>query len=1234
MQIAALIVMLFLLSAGSSINSQETELNKPVRITIPSQSTNMALYFDGSDEVIVPSDASLNPTSGLTVMAWIRADDWNGNRRIVQKGVDDQYRLIDEGSLEFGLSGVTDGDIATPLPSTEVWHHVVGTYDGSSIKLYVDSILKISQSASGSLATSSTSLYIGNKPLSSYSGDFFKGSIDEVRIYNRALTIQEINNTMTNASPTSDGLVLYFSFETLLGSTCTDLSGYGNDGTINGAIQIESFNWTSVGENLPPTAPHFLNPPDSINTSTCLIFWNESIDSDGSVLNYELQIDTSIQFDNPTTYTTPLREYELEELMNGTYYLRVRAVDDFGSYSSWSQAHTFVVSIPKVKSDTSQNEILVWGDADPNGEGRAGRIIAENLRENGFNVTFVSAFSELETELTSYQYSVLVLVAMPWSDSYSDIPSATENTIESQVLEGSLGMIGFHDIIWHSADNPVLEELFGGTLYEFQDRDSTYTIVNESHPVAFGLPTSFNLDDDQLLYGSWDLQTQVIARADWIDARVVVSNTHGVGRCVYIAAGGGSGYSNAVASNDTNLVNLYTNAVSWVGYYSEDVIPVDPEPLVLPNITVTQHPSVYTQDDVTISWLPIVGFDEYLIEYEFAMSSNLEIQDSTRHFTNETTFTINVNVEGWYYYWIRAWGNRTIIGEWSDAESILVLLTTPIIHSPNDITMYDTETDVLVFWEVSTDFPFDYSVSLDGILFASGENHFENVTITLQNVTAGLHTLRLEIVDLAGREFYDTITVNSIQDTSMTTVIGGSIAFTALFFAISGVVLFQRRTRSRWQNKVKEQLAMFEQISLEALSFEIGTPEDVIQQFVTESRIGLVTVDSDTLISTKRIQQEVLSILDSKGVLNLGEFAQKWNLSLVEVQDITMPLNNAYQKVGGVIIDKNKLVKIIRDRFLTEDRVHIKQIGEDIGIDVMVMRELIESGAVDVYEIEKGLYISLERIIRDLTNEAIREGFVVANYFAKKKGVPLDSIQRLLIRLRHESVIYHPSTTVLLSVNFLENLKRSSLKGTLDKTKLSEKMGVSIETVRKLLKGLITESPIIDREEGKSARHDRQYHRTESQFEQPDRMRPEESWKKCDDTPSLGAAPPSGVRSSSRPVASTGEEDDNSSACCVLQCVFLIITIPLLFIGSIIAVPIIIIGVTLSYIGRIMMGRQTTKKKYVKPSSAVVGPKRGVLGHVCPFCYAISKYHEREINDQGAVYCKDCGSVFILEKDS
>jgi hypothetical protein len=315
--------------------------------------SNMALYFDGSDEVIIPSDSSLNPTNALTVMAWIHADDWVGNQRIVQKGVDDQYRLLDEGNLEFGLAGVSGGDIGTPLPTTGTWHHVAGTYDGLTIRLYIDGVERVSNSASGPLQTSSTSLYIGNKPLSSYPGDCFKGIIDEVRIYNRALSDQEINNTMYNASPATSGLVLYLSFDVLHSSTCPDSSGYGNDGTNYGAEIVPSFDWDEINPSLEyPTVPEFENLPASIATDTFTVNWNESTVSGYTILYYELQIDSSAGFSNPDEYTAYTTSCELTDLLDGTYYLRVRAVDERLIRSEWSSVSTISVDLPDISYPT------------------------------------------------------------------------------------------------------------------------------------------------------------------------------------------------------------------------------------------------------------------------------------------------------------------------------------------------------------------------------------------------------------------------------------------------------------------------------------------------------------------------------------------------------------------------------------------------------------------------------------------------------------------------------------------------------------------------------------------------------------------------------------------------------------------------------------------------------------------------------------------------------------------
>ena len=348
------IIILSFLMCGSFVTDQDFEVGMDdPRFTefgklydSATQQSNMALYFDGSDEVIIPSDSSLNPTTAITVMAWINADDWIGNRRILQKGVDDQFRLIEEGNLEFSLAGISGADIETPLPTTGTWHHIAGTYDGSTIRLYVDGVEKASGSVSGPIQTSSTPLYIGNKPFSSYSGDFFKGIIDEVRIYNRALLHQEINDTMSNELPAASGLVLYLSFDALEGSTCPDLSGHGNDGTNYGAEIVTSFDWD---ENKSPSTgnfpiPSFLHHKAGVSTSSFSIYWVLPQGYNESEFEYEIEISDDREFNDASSVTTAQLMRAFTVVRENWYYLRVRSVNDTHC-GDWSDTTRIAVMV-------------------------------------------------------------------------------------------------------------------------------------------------------------------------------------------------------------------------------------------------------------------------------------------------------------------------------------------------------------------------------------------------------------------------------------------------------------------------------------------------------------------------------------------------------------------------------------------------------------------------------------------------------------------------------------------------------------------------------------------------------------------------------------------------------------------------------------------------------------------------------------------------------------------------
>jgi alpha-mannosidase len=165
---------------------------------VSNSAKGIALTFDGaSDSVDVPNAPALNPTSALTITAWVKPATWEGgNRRILQKGRNDsQYRLTaDEGSLVFDLTGV--GSVQAPLPSAGAWHFIAGTYDGATVTLYVDGKPVASAPGSGDVPATRDALHIGTKEPNAPASDHFKGDIGEVRIYSEALPAEYVQALM------------------------------------------------------------------------------------------------------------------------------------------------------------------------------------------------------------------------------------------------------------------------------------------------------------------------------------------------------------------------------------------------------------------------------------------------------------------------------------------------------------------------------------------------------------------------------------------------------------------------------------------------------------------------------------------------------------------------------------------------------------------------------------------------------------------------------------------------------------------------------------------------------------------------------------------------------------------------------------------------------------------------------------------------------------------------------
>jgi hypothetical protein len=159
-----------------------------------------AMNFGGSGLVTVNDSASLHLSSAMTVEAWVNPATLSGWMNLI-------YKPASSSVISFVLQGCTSpsqlpslgGSFSTsnltapsPLP-LNTWSHVAGTYDGATMKFYVNGILVGSRAQSGALAASTLPLNIGGN---TDFGEYWSGLMDEVRIYNRALSQNEIHNDM------------------------------------------------------------------------------------------------------------------------------------------------------------------------------------------------------------------------------------------------------------------------------------------------------------------------------------------------------------------------------------------------------------------------------------------------------------------------------------------------------------------------------------------------------------------------------------------------------------------------------------------------------------------------------------------------------------------------------------------------------------------------------------------------------------------------------------------------------------------------------------------------------------------------------------------------------------------------------------------------------------------------------------------------------------------------------
>ena len=161
-----------------------------------------SIVFDGTnDYVTVPPSTSLTiEGEGLTLGAWVNynltQEDWRG---IIYKASANSsgFQLFIDSSERIAFGIITTTGFARPNSgvylSPNTWHYIVGTYDGTNMKIYEDTVLRNTLAKTGTIVNANTNLNIGR----SFPTEEMPGNIAQAQVYNRALSAEEILQNYT-----------------------------------------------------------------------------------------------------------------------------------------------------------------------------------------------------------------------------------------------------------------------------------------------------------------------------------------------------------------------------------------------------------------------------------------------------------------------------------------------------------------------------------------------------------------------------------------------------------------------------------------------------------------------------------------------------------------------------------------------------------------------------------------------------------------------------------------------------------------------------------------------------------------------------------------------------------------------------------------------------------------------------------------------------------------------------
>ena len=251
-----------------------------------------ALSFDGVDDyAVIPDSSSLTSTTNLTISSWFKTSSLTAQTIFAKASLGDEDEeyvvIIVNNNVYFDVGGNSGPYIQTGYTvSDNKWHYISTTHSRiggvSTLKLYIDG-KDIGGTTNGSTVSPNDNLYnvfIGKRTTVYSQG--FSGLIDQVRIYNYSRTPAQIAWEYNQGLP-----IVQWKFDETSGTTASDSSGNGNDGTlVGGPVWIagkygNALSFDSVDDYVIKNSFSSF-PTNNISTTV----WVKTTDSNNAVISY------------------------------------------------------------------------------------------------------------------------------------------------------------------------------------------------------------------------------------------------------------------------------------------------------------------------------------------------------------------------------------------------------------------------------------------------------------------------------------------------------------------------------------------------------------------------------------------------------------------------------------------------------------------------------------------------------------------------------------------------------------------------------------------------------------------------------------------------------------------------------------------------------------------------------------------------------------------------------------